>query len=171
MTAPYKRRRDPTPMAQGWEIPVVVIGLALIMVVLAALAGIGIAAALFGGGWVWPHGTDTITHTLGGVLSGHLGRGLSPADAHRLAATGLTYLCVGLCELIVVVGTVAVGVAISQRMRNDGMATRRDAELVLGLGELRSARAIIRPDLYGAGAADQASTRRRGGFGRRKEIS
>ena len=171
MTVPCKRRRDPTPMAQGWEIPVVVIGLALIMVVLAALAGIGIAAALFGGGWVWPHGTDTITRTLGGILSGHLCRGLPPADARRLAATAVTYLCVGLCELVVVVGTVAVAVAISKRMRNDGMATRRDTELVLGLGELRSARAIIRPDLFGAGAADQPSTRRRGGFGRRKEVS
>ena len=167
MTAPYKRRRDPTPMTQGWEITVVGIGLGLILVVLAALAGIGVAAALFGGGWVWPHGTDTITHTLGGFLSGHLGRGLPPADADRLSNPAATWLCVVVCELIVIVGGIAAGVAIAQRMRNDGMATRRDAELVLGLGELRGARAIIRPDLYGATASEKGS-RRRVGLGRKE---
>lgn len=168
MTAPYKRRSDPTPMTQGWEITVVGIGLGLILIVLAALAGIGVAAALFGGGWVWPHGTDTIAHTLGGFLTGHLGRGLPPVDARRLAGPAATWLCVVVCELVVIVGGIAAGIAIATRMRNDGMATRRDAELVLGLGELRGARAIIRPDLYGATATDQGP-RRRAGLGRRKE--
>ncbi len=170
MTAPYKRRRDPTPMTQGWEIAVVGIGLSLILIVLAALAGIGVAAALFGGGWVWPHGTDTISHTLGGLLTGHLGCGLAPVDADRLAGSAATWLCVVVCELAVIVGGIAAGMAIAGRMRNDGMATRRDAELVLGLGELRGARAIIRPDLYGATATDRAP-RRRAGLGRRKETS
>lgn len=171
MTAPYKRRRDPTPMTQGWEVAVVGIGLGVILLVLAALAGIGVAAALFGAGWVWPHGTDTIVHTLGGFLGGHLGRGLPPADAHRLAGPATTWLCVVVCELIVIVGGITAGIAIAQRVRNDGMATRRDAELVLGLGELRSARAIIRPDLYGAAAADQDRASSRLRFGRRKETT
>lgn len=169
MTAPYKRRRDPTPMTQGWEITIVGIGLGLFLLVLAALSGIGVAAALFSGGWVWPHGTDTIAHTLGGLLSGHLGRGLPTAEAHRLAGPAATWLCVVACELIVIVGGVAAGIAIAQRMRNDGMATRRDAELVLGLGELRTARAIIRPDLYGTTAANKDRPGSRFALGRHKE--
>ena len=46
MSAPYKRRRDPTPMTQGWEIAVAGIGLALIVLALAALSGVGAAAAM-----------------------------------------------------------------------------------------------------------------------------
>ncbi|PZS26642.1 MAG: conjugal transfer protein, partial [Pseudonocardiales bacterium] len=57
MTAPYQRRRDPQPMGQGWEVAVAVIGGALLGFGLAALAGLGVASALFGDGWVWPHGT------------------------------------------------------------------------------------------------------------------
>lgn len=42
------------------------IGGVLLGLGLAALAGLGLASALFGGGWVWPHGTDTVGHVLGG---------------------------------------------------------------------------------------------------------
>lgn len=147
------------PMTQGWEIAVVGIGLGLILIALAALAGVGVSAALFGGGWVWPHGTDAIAHTIGGLAAGHPARGLAPVQAHRLAGPAATYACVVACEVIVIASAVVAGIAIAQRMRDDGMATRRDTEQILGLGELRAARTIIRPDLYGP--TEKVSTRRR----------
>ena len=172
MTAPYQRRRDPTGFTQGWEVAVAVIGLAVIGLALAALAGLGLAAAAFGGGWVWPHGVDAIGHTLGGVATGHPGRGLPPGDAARVAPPTLTYLCVAACELTVITGTALAGTALARRFRNDGMATRRDAEQALGVSELRRAREIIRPDLYGRRAtAKDSPVRRRAWLSRRSAES
>lgn len=167
MSASTQRRRDPQPMTQGWEVAVLVVGLALIGLTLAALAGLGIAAALFGGGWVWPHGTNTIAGTLAGLLHGHPGLGLAPAQAARAAGGWPTYVCVGVCELMLIAASVAAGVAIARRTHNDGMATRRDAEQILGLGELRSARSIIRPDLYGR--TEHSSRRRVSGWGTKEQ--
>jgi hypothetical protein len=174
VTAPVQRRRDPTILTQGWEIAVVVIGIALIAVALAALAGLGCAAALFGRGWVWPYGVDTIGRTLGGLASGQPSRGLPPVDAARAAAPAPTYLCVLAFEAAVIAGGAAAGMAIARRMRNDGMATRRDAEHALGLSELRRARAIIRPDLYAGRRGETAALGDRAGsflrpLGRRRQ--
>src|SRR3954466_12403528 len=99
MTAPYQRRRDPTGFTQGWEVVVAVIGFAVIGLALAALAGLGTAAAAFGGGWVWPHGVDAIGHALSGLASGDPGHGLPSGDAARVAGPIPTYLCVIACEL------------------------------------------------------------------------
>jgi hypothetical protein len=168
MTAPYQRRRDPTGFTQGWEVAVAVIGLAAIGLALAALAGRGLAAAAFGDGWVWPHGVDAIGHTLRGVATGHPGRGLPPGDAARVAPPTLTYLCIAACELAVITGTAVAGTALARRFRNDGMATRRDAEQALGVSELRRSREIIRPDLYAPRViAKDAPARQRAGLWRR----
>jgi len=167
MTVPYQRRRDPPPLTQGWEVAAGLIGLGLIGVALAALAGLGVAAAVFGGGWLWPHGVDAIGRTLGALAAGHPGRGLPPTLAGRVAGPVATYSCVVVCELAVIVGSVTAGVAIARRLRSDGMATRRDAEQVLGLSELRSARGIIRPDLHSRAGADSRPTRPVLGWGRK----
>jgi hypothetical protein len=154
MTAPYQRRRDPQPIGQGWEVAVAVIGGALLGLGLAALCGLGVASALFGHGWVWPHGTDTISHVLGGLLTGHPGRGLDARQAPLVAAPAAVYLCVAVCELVLIVASIVVGVLFARYRRpgdaRGGMATRGEAEQVLGLNRLRAARDIIRPDLYGA---------------------
>lgn len=170
VTAPHRRRRDPTTFPQGWEVVVAVIGLALIGLALAALAGLGVAAALFGGGWVWPHGVDVVGHTLGGLATGHPGQGLPPGDAVRVAAPVPTYLCVAACELAVIIAVSVAGAAFARGFRNDGMATRREAEQVLGVSELRRARGIIRPDLYDRRVSvNDALTRRpRPGLWRRR---
>ena len=136
-------------MAHGWEFAAAAIGAGLIVIVLAALAGIAVAAELFGGGWVWPHGTDAITRAVNGILTGQPGRGLPRADAAHVANAWATYLCIALCELLLISAATAGGLTIARHLRDDGMATRHDAERALGMSELRSARAIIRPDLYG----------------------
>ena len=162
MTTPHQRRRDPQPMVQGWEVPVAVIGGALLGFGLAALFGLGTASALFGRGWVWPHGPGTITHVLGGLLTGHPGRGLDPRQARMLAGPLAVYLCVAACELAVIVAVIVGGVLVARYRRpvdaRGGMATRSEAEQVLGMSRLRGARDIIRPDLYGATASKENSS-------------
>jgi hypothetical protein len=146
-------------MGQGWEVAVAVIGGALLGFGLAALCGLCAASALFGRGWVWPHGTDTIGHVLGGLFAGHPGRGLDPRQARMVAGPLAVYLCVAACELTVIVGAVVGGVLVARYRRpggaRGGMATRSEAEQVLGMRRLRGARDIIRPDLYGATASKE----------------
>lgn len=149
MTTPF-RRRDPQPIARGWELAVAAGGGALIAVALAALAGLGLASAWWGGGWVWPQGTETATRVLGGLLGGDPGRGLPPDQLRQVAGPMPVYASVAAAELALVAAAVTAGVLIIRyRHPGDargGMATRREAEHALGLRQLRAARAIIRPD-------------------------
>jgi hypothetical protein len=154
MTMPsYRDRRDPQPLTQSWEFAAAVLGAALLAAALAALIGMGAAAALFGGGWVWPHGTQTISHVLGGLLGGHPGRGLPPAQARLAAGPAPTYLCVVVSECGLAALGVWAGMLLGRYRRpgdaRRGMASRAEARHALGLGRLRDARTIIRPDLYG----------------------
>ncbi len=151
MTTP-PRRRDPQPIGRGWELAVVAAGGALIVVALAALGGLGVASALWGGGWVWPHGTETVTNVLGGLLSGHPGRGLPPDQLSQVAEAVPVYACVAAAELVLLIGALRTAV-LAARYRplgdaRSGMATRREAEQALGLRQLRAGRAVIRPDRY-----------------------
>ena len=151
-TSYYQRRRDPQPISQGWEIAAVVLGGALLGLGFAALAGLGLASALCGGGWVWPHGMTTIGQVLGRILQGQPGRGLPAAQRRLVASPGPVYACVAVTELLLVAAAVAVGVVIARYRRPGdalgGMAARGEAEQALGLSRLRAAKAIIRPDLY-----------------------
>ena len=164
MTGPSQRRRDPQPIGRGWEIAAAGAGGALIFVALAALTGLGIASALFGGGWVWPHGTGTIAGVLGGLLYGHPGRGLPPDLLHRVPGPVPVYVCVAISELSLLATAVLAGVLIARYRRpgdaRGGMATSSEAQQALGRGQLRAARVIIRPDRYGPGAENptQAAT-------------
>jgi hypothetical protein len=151
---PYQRRRDPQPLGQSWELAVAVLGGALLGLALAALIGLGAAAALFGHGWVWPHGTDTIGHVVAGLLAGHPGRGLPARQARLVAGPIPSYLCVVACEVALLGLSVWAGVLVARYRRpgdaRGGMATRAETKQALGLGRLRGAREIIRPDLYAA---------------------
>jgi hypothetical protein len=133
-----------------------VAGGALIAVVLAALAGLGLASAWWGGGWVWPHGTATITRVLHGLLHGRPGRGLPPDQLRRVAGPIPTYACVAVAESALVGAAAFTAVFIARYRRpgdaRGGMATRTEAEQALGLRQLRAGRAVIRPDRYGSGA-------------------
>ncbi|MCU1613194.1 MAG: uncharacterized protein JWO98_734 [Frankiales bacterium] len=152
MTTPPQRRRDPQPISRGWELAAAAVGGALIAVALAALAGLGLASALWGEGWVWPYGTETIVHVLGGLLHGDPGRGLPPDQLRQVAGPVPVYTCVVAVELVLVITAVISAVLISRYRRpgdaRGGMATRREAEQALGLRQLRAGRAVIRPDRY-----------------------
>jgi hypothetical protein len=144
-----QRRRDPVGYTPGWEVAAAVIAGAVLVIALAALLGLGVAALLFGGGWVWPHGTSTIGSVLGGLFTGHPDRGLPAVEATRVPAPAAVYVCVAVLELLFIAALVWVAVLIVRRFRNDGMATRWEAQQALGEGRLHEAKAIIRPDLYG----------------------
>ena len=151
MTTP-SRRRDPQPISRGWELAAAAAGGALIAVSLAALVGLGLASALWGGGWVWPQGTETATRVLGGLLGGDPGRGLSPDQLGQVAGPIPVYACVAAAELVLLTAAVITAVLVARHRRpgdaRGGMATRREAEQALGLRQLRAGRAVIRPDRY-----------------------
>jgi len=151
VTAPF-RRRDPQSIARGWELAVAAAGGALIAVALAALVGLGLAPELWGGGWVWPQGTETITDVLGGLLDGNPGRGLPPDQLRQVAGPVPVYACVAAAELVLLTAAVITAVLLARHRRpgdaRGGMATHREAEQALGLRQLRAGRAVIRPDRY-----------------------
>src|SRR3954470_19670508 len=160
MTAPpHQRRRDPQPIGQGWEAAVAILGGALLVLGLTALCGLGMASALFGQGWVWPHGTDAMGRVLGGLLTGHPGKGLDPRQARLVDGSVAVYLCVAVCELMAIAAAITGGVLVTRYRRpgdvRGGMAARGEAEQALGMSRLRAAREIIRPDLYGASASKE----------------
>ena len=146
------QRRDPQPMSRGGELALVMAAAALLLLALAALLGLGLASAVWGSGWVWPHGSDTIGAVLGGIMGGHPGDGLpSPLQAH-VPGRAVVYSAVAGAELLMLTVTGTAGVLFWRYHRpgdaRRGMATRAEAEQVLGLSRLRSTKAIIRPDLH-----------------------
>lgn len=163
MTTPAQRRRDPQPISRGWELFAAAVGGALIAIALAALAGLGLASAMWGQGWVWPYGSETVIRVLGGLLHGDPGRGLPPDQLRQVAGPIAVYACVAVSELVLVSTAVTSAVLISRYRRpgdaRGGMATRGEAEQALGLRQLRVGRAVIRPDRY-ASRSSRARLRR-----------
>jgi hypothetical protein len=98
-------------------------------------------------------------HVVGGLLTGHPGRGFDPGQARLVAGPVTVYLWVGVCELTVIAAAIAGAVLVTRYRRpgdaRGGMATRGEAEQVLGISRLRAVREIIRPDLYGSNASKE----------------
>lgn len=147
------RRRDPQPMSRGGELALVMAAGAMLALALAALLGLGLASALWGSGWVWPAGSDTIGAVLGGIVGGAPGAGLPGPLRARVPGQAVVYSCIAGTELLMLTVAGTAGVLIWRYHRpvdaRRGMATRAEAEQVLGLSRLRSTKAIIRPDLHG----------------------
>jgi len=152
MTMPSQRQRDPVPWSRGGEVALVAIAAVLLALALAALLGLALASACFGGGWVWPHGADTIGRVLGGLLSGHPGRGLATADTTRVPGRGAVYGSVAVSEILLIAVAIAVTMLALRWTRpgdaRRGMASRFEAQQVLGQSRLRESARLIRPDLH-----------------------
>jgi hypothetical protein len=125
----------------------------LVLIAGAALIALGAASFLFGRGWVWPTGGRTLNHTLGGMLTGHPGLGLPPHLVTRVPSPFVVYAVVAVAELLLIVAGILVARRLANYLRpgdaRAGMASRAEAAAAIGVGQLRRARAIIRPDLYG----------------------
>ncbi len=142
-------RRRPDPLPWSWEVPAGA-GLAWLCVSAAMLlAAQGAAGFVTGHGWLWPQSV-LLFPALAGLLTGQVGVGVdAPAG---LAAPALVYALAVVLELALFAVSVWAAVRFWSTVgpgRRHGMATRADAETVLGVGRLRRVRKLIRPDLYG----------------------
>ena len=142
-----QQSRRSTPYPYTWEIPLAgALAVGLVLVVAAQVAR-SLALALTGAGWAWTSQEQLFT-TLPGILTGDSRAGLDPGPA---ASPGLLYACLVLVELVAVVLMLGAVLAAMRRWgpaRVRGMATRAEAETLLGLARLRTVAPVVRPDLH-----------------------
>lgn len=144
-----RSRADVQPVT--WEVPAVAGTCWLVLVVMLFPAGQGSAGWLFAGGFVWPHGSTPLLHSIGGLITGQPGKGLAGKDVARLASTPSIYLLIVLGELLLTAATAWVIVLWWRYLgpgARQGMADRAEVETVLGVSNLRKKRTVIRPDLH-----------------------
>ena len=142
------RRNDPYPFT--WEIPAAIIAGVLLVLVLSIHIGRAVANLLAGAGWGWP-AREELFRSLPGILGGDGGAGL-PGTHHSGAGQSALWTAIGVCELglLLLLGwALKIGLDRWGPHRVQGMATRAQAEQMLGLPRLRKASAVVRPDLYG----------------------
>jgi hypothetical protein len=142
------RRRDPYPLTG--EVPA---GIVLAVVVLAVLGlhiGRGVANLLAGGWWGFPDRARLFV-SLPALLGGDPGAGLTQVGG-PLASGSLLWTCVVVVEVTLLIGSLA-GLKFGLRRwgprRVQGLASRAEAERLLGRARLRRHSRIVRPDLYG----------------------
>ena len=118
---------------------------------MAAHAARSLALALAGAGWVWTSQAQLFT-ALPGIVAGdsRAGLGTGPAASPALLSTCL--VVVELLALVLIVWAVIAGMRQWGPARVRGMATRAEADTLLGLQRLRKVAPVVRPDLHGKGA-------------------
>jgi len=142
------RRGDPYPFT--WEIPAAIIASVLLVLALGVHIGRAGANLLAGAGWGWPS-REELFRSLPGILGGDGGVGLSGTYPGGADQTAL-WTSIGVTELLLLVllgWALKVGLDRWGPQRVQGMATRAQAEQMLGRTRLRKASAVVRPDLYG----------------------
>ena len=130
-----ERRNNPYPWT--WEIPIAVACGVLLLLAVGVHLGDGLAHLTAGHGWTWPPTSRLFTSiptTL--TTARHESNGWAWIVSVELL------LCVGLCGLGV------VGWRRWGPSRLKGLATRDQAEQVLGVTRLKKVAPIIRPDLH-----------------------
>ena len=146
-----QQSRRTTPYPYTWEIPLTATITVVLTLVLAAHTARTLANAFAGAGWDFTPHTALFT-ALPRILGGDARAGLGPGAA---ASPGLLYTCLVLVELLTLV---LIGWAVVAGMRQRGparvrgMATRAEADTLLGLQRLRKVAPVVRPDLHGKGA-------------------
>jgi hypothetical protein len=141
------RRQNPYPFT--FEIPLAIGAAALLLLVSGVHLGRAVANLLAGAGWAFPTRADLFT-SLPGILTGDPSAGLTGLDGAG-AAPALLWTCVTVTELLLLSVTglgVRLGLDRWGPGRLKGMATRGEAERMLGLTRLRQVSAVVRPDLY-----------------------
>jgi hypothetical protein len=141
------RRHDPYPWT--WEVPVGVVFMILLVLVCGVHLGRGIANVLAGAGWAFPGRVD-LFRSLPEVLRGDAGGGLDDLDGSRSSPATLWTWVVLTEVMLLAVCVFALKMVLDRwgpsRMR--GMASRGEAERLLGVTRLRKVRSVVRPDLY-----------------------
>jgi hypothetical protein len=142
------RRHDPYPWT--WEIPVGIVLVILLVLVCGVHLGRGIANVLTGAGWAFPGRVD-LFRSLPDVLRGDAGAGLDDLDRYMPSPATLWTWTVVTEVMLLAVCVFVLKMVLDRwgpgRMR--GMASRGEAERLLGVTRLRKVRSVVRPDLYG----------------------
>jgi len=146
-----QQSRRTTPYPHTWEIPLTATITVVLTLVLAAHTARALANAFAGAGWDFtPHAA--LFTALPGILRGEARAALDPGAS---ASPGLLYTClvvVELLALVLIVWAVVAGMRQWGPSRVRGMATRAEADTLLGLQRLRKVAPVVRPDLHGKGA-------------------
>lgn len=141
------RRTNPYPFT--WEIPIALSVAVFLVLLMGVQIGRSVANMIAGNGWQVVDRAQLFS-SLGGIFTGRADAGL--ARISHPAGLGLMWSCIGVFE---VVGLVVCAVALKWGLdrwgpgRLHGMATRSEAESLLGPTRLRKHAKVIRPDLYG----------------------
>jgi hypothetical protein len=141
------RRHDPYPLT--WELPTALTAAVLLVLAAGVHAGRAVANLLAGAGWTWPD-HDQVFTSLPAVLSGQAGAGLA-GQPRALPGPLALWASISLIELVLVIllgWLAAQGLHTWGPRRVHGMASRAEAERLLGRVRLRRAAPVIRPDLY-----------------------
>ena len=142
------RRTNPYPFT--WEIPLALVVAVLFLVLMGVQIGRSAANLLAGNGWVFVDRAALFT-SLPGIASGHADSGLGPLSHHPGPAVLWGSICAveGIILVICAAG-LKWGLGRWGPGRLHGVATRAEAEALLGRTRLRKHAKVIRPDLYGA---------------------
>lgn len=145
------RRRDPYPWT--WE-PFALWALMLLTVLLLGIqVGRGVANWFAGAGFTWPLSKNVVT-SIFGVIGGDPAAGLAhPPQLGHLASTGAMHgWLIGTEVLLLIVYGLATLYVLRTwgPWRMLGMASREEAERLLGRTRLRKVAHVVRPDRYGS---------------------
>jgi hypothetical protein len=142
------RRRDPYPWT--WEIPLGIALVILMVLVCGVHLGRGIANVLAGAGWVFPTRVE-LFRSLPAVLRGDAAAGLVSLSGSMPSPSAVWTWVVVTEVMLLAVSVLLLKLVLDlwgpRRLR--GMASRGEAERLLGVTRLRKVRSVVRPDLYG----------------------
>jgi hypothetical protein len=142
------RRHDPYP--RTWEIPLGIVLVILIVLVCGVHLGRGIANVLAGAGWAFPTRVE-LFRSLPAVLRGEAAAGLDGLNG-SVSSPSAVWTWVVATEVMLLAFCLVVLKLVLDRWgpgRLRGMASRGEAERLLGVTRLRKVRTVVRPDLYG----------------------
>ena len=140
--------RRTTPYPRTWEIPLTAVMVTGLVLVLPAHLARSAANGLSGTGWALPAQSEVFT-SLPGLLGGDSRAGLIPGPA---APPALLYACLAVTEVLAIVLLVWAARQAWRAWgpgRVRGMATRAQAQAMLGPSRLRRVAPVVRPDRYG----------------------
>jgi hypothetical protein len=122
----------------------------LIVLVCGVHLGRGIANGLAGVGWAFPTRVE-LFRSLPAVLRGDAAAGLDGLNGSMASPSALWAWVVATEVMLLAVGVLLLKLVLDRwgpgRLR--GMASRGEAERLLGVTHLRKVRSVVRPDLYG----------------------
>ena len=146
-----QQSRRTTPYPYTWEIPLTATITVVLTLVVAVHTARTLANVFAGAGWDFTPHAELFT-ALPGILCGDARAALDPGVS---ASPGLLYTCMVVVEVIalgLIVWAVIAGMRQWGSARVRGMATRAEADTLLGLQRLRKVAPVVRPDLHGKGA-------------------